>query len=229
MRKLSLLIIFLLPAGFLFAQDPTSGGTGDDGSIRVSTLAGLLRTQLTITPAWSIGGSVNENSGFVSGGRTNVYLHGTAEYYFTERISLRGDGYYFLNKVKTPGGMRTNITGEVGADFHLMKSMAIDPYIGLACGMNYTRIQPMDFSRDGGTTTYHVEIPGHLDPIAGPRVGINFFGQRIFHFFIEAHYLMGTYRPSVGPSLSLNEVRVSAGLGWNWVFTHKEATVRQKI
>lgn len=228
MRKLILLIAGILPAIFLPAQDQPSGD-GGNAPLTTSTLAGLLRTQLTITPAWSVTGSSGNTSGSISGGRTNVYLHGTAEYYFTERFSARGDGYYFVNKNKTPGGMKHNHCVQVGADFHLLKSMSIDPYVGLATGLNLAQVYPMDFYRGPGDTIANYAVPAHLDPVWGPRAGVNFYGQRIFHFFIEAQYLMGAYHPPMGPSLSLNEIRVSAGLGWNWVFTHKEATVRQSI
>lgn len=227
MRKIQLLFALLIPAALLHAQDQPSGG--DDNTVTTHTLAGLLRTQLTITPAWSVTGTSGSHSESISGGRTNIYLHGTAEYYFTERFSIRGDGYYFVNKNKVAGGLKHNHCVQVGADFHLLKSMTFDPYIGLATGINLAQIYPMDFYKSPGDTIANYAVPAHLDPIWGPRVGINFYGQRIFHFFIEGQYLMGAYRPPMGPTRSLNEIRISAGLGWNWVFTHKEATVRHQI
>jgi hypothetical protein len=201
----------------------------ENNSVSTPTLAGLLRTQLTITPAWSITGTSGENSSSIAGGRTNVYLHGTAEYYFTERFSARGDGYYFLNKNKVDGGIKYNHAIQVGASWHLLKNATIDPFIGVRAGLNVAQVYPMDLTNGAGATWEDYKIPAHIDPVWGPHVGVNFFGQRIFHFFIEAHYLVGNYTPAAGPSRSLNELRVSAGLGWNWVFAHKEGTVRGKI
>lgn len=223
MRTRLSLFALLLPATLLFGQDQ-----GDD-AVKMTSLDGLLRTQLTITPAWSVKASSGNSAGSISGGRTNVYLHGTAEYYFTERISLRGDAFYFVNKNKIPAGMIHNHCFEVGSGFHLLKGKMIDPFIGAGAGLNYAQTNPRDFVKAPSTVLVDYAVPGHIDPVWGPRLGVNFFGQRIFHFFIEAHYFMGVYRPSIGPALSLNELRVSAGLGWNWVFTKKEASVRPTI
>jgi hypothetical protein len=195
----------------------------------MNDLQGLLRTQLTITPAWSVTGKSGDQSAAISGGRTNVYLHGTLEYYWTKRFSTRGDAFYFVNKNKINGGMKHNHSLQVGASYHFMKGMAIDPFIGVTGGISYEQIYPVDITRGDGITLLNYPVPGHFDPVWAPRVGVNFFGQRVFHFFIEAEYLMGTYRPSIGPSRSLNEVRVSAGLGLNWVILHKEASVRPGI
>lgn len=222
MRIKALFLSLLIPAAFLFAQDQP------DGPVTVNSLAGLLRTQLTITPGWSLLIGSGNNSGAISGGRTNVYLHGTAEYYLSPRYSMRGDGFYFINKDKSKGGMRENHAFEVGAGFHLLKSMNFDPFIGLGMGMNMGMKGPMDIT-DGSRTLVDFNPGSHIDPVWGPRVGMNFYSQKIFHFFIEAHYFMGTYRPAQGPSYSLNELRVSAGLGFNWVFLKKEGTVRKTI
>lgn len=224
MRTRLSLLALLLPAAFLFGQDQPK-----EEGITMTSLDGLLRTQLTITPAWSVTGSSGDQSKSISGGRTNVYLHGTAEYYFTERVSLRGDLFYFINKNKVPGGMIHNHSFELGSSYHLLKGKMIDPFIGLGAGLNLAQINPMDFTKAPSTVWLNYAVPAHVDPVWGPRAGLNFFGQRIFHFFIEAHYYVGMYRPAIGPTLSLNELRVSAGLGWNWVFLKKQGTIRPTI
>jgi hypothetical protein len=221
MRIRNFIIALLLPAGFLFGQD--------DGTYQKSNLANLLRTQLTITPAWMVTGTSGDNSGSIAGGRTNIYLHGTAEYYFSERFSARGDIFYFVNKDKnTPGGMKHNHCIETGFGWHIWKGSMIDPYIGFSGGLNLAQVYPMDLS-NGTITVIDYNMPAHLDPIWGPRIGCNFYGQRIFHYFVEVHYVMGSYRPPIGPSLSINELRVSVGLGLNWVFQHKEDVIRPNI
>ncbi len=226
MRKLSAFFLLLFPAAILHAQTTPPA---DDGTVSMANLSRLLRTQLTITPGWSVTGFSGNDSASISGGRTNVYLHGTAEYYFTERFSMRGDLFYFLNKNKVAGGMKHNHSLQVGASWHLLKGSMIDPFIGARAGLSLAQVYPMDLRNSATTDWIAYPVKMHLDPNWAPHVGVNIFGQRIFHFFIEAQYLIGSYRPPVGPVLSLNEVRVSAGLGWNWVFTHKEATVRPGI
>lgn len=200
-----------------------------DGPVTVHTLSQMLRAQATITPGWGVtllsgGDSVQS----ITSGRTNVYIHGTAEYYWDERFSTRGDIYYFLNKSSDPGGMKHNHGFQVGASCHLIKGSNIDPFVGLRAGLNYTQVNPMTLS-DGVTTAYNYAMPAHVDPTWAPVIGCNFYGERIFHFFIEAAYMAGYYRPSFRPQFSIEEFRVSAGLGWNFSFYKPVDTVRQKI
>lgn len=219
-----LAILFLGTASIsAIAQDEPTG------PVQVHSLAQMLRTQLTITPAWSMSLISGDNVQSVSGGRTNIYLHGTAEYYWDERFSMRGDIYYFLNKDKAKGGMKHNHGFQVGGSWHLLKGSSIDPFVGLRAGLNFTQVNPMDFSNNLTLTWVDYNVPAHLDPTWAPVVGINFYGERIFHFFVEGAYMMGTYRPAIGPQLSLEEIRVSVGLGWNFSFYKPVETVRQKI
>lgn len=199
-----------------------------DGPVTVHTLSQMLRAQATITPGWSVtllsgGDSVQS----VSSGRTNVYIHGTAEYYWDERFSTRGDIYYFVNKNSDPGGMKHNHGFQVGVSCHLIKGSNIDPFIGLRAGLNYTQVTPSVMT-DGAVSTT-VSPMAHVDPTWAPVIGCNFYGERIFHFFIEGAYMVGNYRPSFAPQLSLEEFRLSAGLGWNFSFYKPVDTVRQKI
>ena len=200
-----------------------------DEPVKMHSLAQLLRLQGTISPAWSVtllsgGDSVQS----VSGGRTNVYAHGTAEYYWDERFSTRADIYFLINPNKDPGGIKHNHGFQVGASCHLIKGSNIDPFIGLRAGMNFTQVQAMPLT-DGVTNALSYGIPAHVDPTWAPVIGINFFGERVFHFFIEGAWMQGTYRPNVGPQFSLEEFRLSAGLGLNFSFYKPVETVRQKI
>lgn len=226
MRNYIVLFASLFSTGILFSQ---AAPPADDNTFAMNDLQGLLRTQLTITPAWSVTGKSGDKSAAISGGRTNIYLHGTLEYYWTKHFSTRGDAFYFVNKNKIDGGLKHNHSIQTGVSWHFMKGMKIDPFIGATAGLSYEQIYPVDIMRGDGVTFQDYPMRGHFDPIWAPRAGVNFFGQHVFHFFIEAEYLIGTYRPAIGPSRSLNEVRVSAGLGLNWVILHKEANVRPGI
>jgi hypothetical protein len=227
MRKYIFLIASTFSVSCLFSQ--TAPPPADDNTITMKNLQGLLRTQLTITPAWNVTGKSGDKAVSIASGRTNIYLHGTLEYYWTEHFSTRGDAFYFVNKDKsTNGGLKHNHSLQVGASWHLLKSMTFDPFIGATAGISLEQIYPVTMTRGDGAS-WEYPAPAHLDPIWAPRVGMNFFGQHVFHFFIEAEYLIGMYRPPVGPMRSLNEVRISAGLGLNWVILHKEATVRKGI
>lgn len=223
MKKIVALLFFGTSALIASAQDQPSG------PVTVHTLAQMLRTQLTITPAWSATLISGDNNASISGGRTNIYLHGTAEYYWDERFSTRGDAYYFLNKSKEKGGMKHNHGFQVGVSYHLIKGSNIDPFIGMRGGLNITQINPMDFNDSLTLTWLDYNVPAHVDPTWAPVVGVNFYGERIFHFFVEGAYMMGTYRPTIGPQLSLEEFRLSVGLGWNFSLYKPVEEVRQKI
>ncbi|MDQ3111544.1 MAG: hypothetical protein M3R17_16780 [Bacteroidota bacterium] len=226
MRKYIFLSAAIFSVSILFSQ---TAPTPEDNTFAMNDLQGLLRTQLTISPAWSITGTSGDKSTSISGGRTNVYLHGTIEYYWTEHFSTRGDAFYFVNKNKINGGLKHNHSLQVGASYHFLKGMTFDPFIGVTTGISVEQIYPVTMTRGDGVTWTDYPAPAHIDPVWAPRVGMNFFGQGVFHFFVEAEYLMGNYRPAIGPTLSLNELRVSAGLGLNWVILHKEAEVRPGI
>ncbi|HET6990601.1 MAG TPA: hypothetical protein VFJ43_04720 [Bacteroidia bacterium] len=227
MRKIIFLFVSVFIVDFLSAQ--TAPPPADNGAVSMANTQGLLRMALTITPSWCIKGSAGNNSGSISSGRTNVYLHGVLEYYWTEHFSTRGDAYYFVNKDKVDGGLKHNHSLQVGCSYHFRKGMGFDPYVGICAGISLVQVEPMDFTRGDGVVQVGYQVPAHLEPVWAPRVGMNLFGQHVFHFFLEAQYLIGTYRPPVGPILSLNEVRVSAGLGFNFVILHKEAVVRPGI
>ncbi len=227
MRKIYFLFASLLAGNFLFSQ--ATPPPADDNSLSMANTQGLLRTQLTLTPSWMMKGTSGNDSTSISSARTNVYLHGTLEYYWTEHFSTRGDIYYFQNKNSAPGGLKKNHSLQVGCSYHFMKGMSLDPYVGVCGGISLVQISPMDFMKGDSTFLPNYQVPSHLDPVWAPRVGMNFYGQHVFHFFVEAQYLMGTYRPAIGPILSINEIRISAGLGFNFVILHKEATVRPAI
>ena len=121
---------------------------------------------------------------------------------------------------------------QVGLSCHLIKGSKIDPFIGIRAGLNLTQRQndtevvPLTSTT---SATINYTPPMHLDPTWAPVIGINFYGQRVFHFFIEGALIQGMYRPNMGPQMSLEEFRLSAGLGWNFSFYKPVDTVRQKI
>lgn len=228
MRKVIAIALFTAAAFSAKAQTAPA-----EEPVTVHTLAQMMRVSATISPAWSVtllsGGDSIQS---VGGGRTNVYAHGTAEYYWDERFSTRADIYFLLNKSDDFGGVRHNHGMQVGASCHLIKGSNIDPFIGLRAGLNYTQTQMTNevipMTPTTNASIYYQPL-GHIDPTWAPVIGCNFYGERIFHFFVEGAWMQGTYRPTTGKQLSLEEFRVSAGLGLNISFYKPVDTVRQKI
>ncbi|GAB4131123.1 MAG: hypothetical protein Fur0041_01130 [Bacteroidia bacterium] len=226
MKKTFITAIATLSCGILFCQEQPAQPQQEYKS---NSHQGTFRTQATITPSWQVGFLTSKGSYLANSGRTNIYIHGTAEYYFTDRFSMRGDAYYFVNKNNVEGGWKHNHSLEIGGSWHLIKEKNIDPYLGLRAGASYTQTYPYSYAMSSSVTWTNYPVTDHINPVAGPHAGINFFGEKFFHFFVEAHYLMGTHRPLYGPVSTLNEVRVSAGLGWNWSFFENKSSVRPTI
>lgn len=231
MKKL--IAIAFLSAALISAKAQTTQPSTGDEPVTVHTLAQMMRVSATISPAWSVtllsGGDSIQSIG---GGRTNVYAHATAEYYWDERFSTRADVYFLINKSADLGGVRHNHGMQVGASCHLIKGSNIDPFIGMRAGLNYTQTQmrsevyPQTLTTNA---TINYTPAGHIDPTWAPVVGCNFYGERIFHFFIEGAWMQGLYRPTMGSQMSLEEFRISAGLGLNISFYKPVDTVRKKI
>ena len=51
---------------------------------------GILSTYITISPSRMLEFKIS-----------NVYLHGNLEYYFDNKISVRGDAFYYVNSLNT--------------------------------------------------------------------------------------------------------------------------------
>jgi hypothetical protein len=222
--------LFILATAFATPLFSQSEGANEDGNFQMTSLAGLLRATATVTPAWAVGVSSNNATlGSATNDKANIYLHGTLEYYFDQHFSVRSDAAYFLNKDKDPGGLLMNHTVQLGIGWHLLKSLNYDPFIGVSSGVSFVRAG--SYTMFAGTDTVGRQVAPNMEivPVWGPRVGFNFFTANVFHFFVEAQYLMGTYRPNGSLSRNMNELRVSAGIGLNFVFLHKEGTVRQNI
>jgi len=159
---------------------------------------GLLRAMATISPGMMTAQSAN-----------NLYLHGNIEYYLDRKISLRGDGYYFLGTAAEDKPFAKNHSLFAGASLHRPTGSHFDPYIGLKTGLSITQ--------NGGP---HILIVGaepetKFNPLLSPHLGINFYGEKVFHIFGEVNYVIGKHFPDHEAATSLGEVRVSFGLGFN--------------
>jgi hypothetical protein len=163
---------------------------------------GLLRAQATYSP------------GFLFESNTShYYLHGNIEGYVSDKLSIAGEGYYFLaNGGTNAGDVIYNHSAFFGSSYHFIKNMN-DFYIGIQPGISITKFT---------NSTFSVISPARgVNPVFSSTIGYNLYFYKYFHFFVQARLIIGKH--NYYPVHSLNEFRLSAGLGFNI------NTIKQKL
>jgi hypothetical protein len=185
------LLLCLLVAGHVQAQQRTDRET--------ISRKGLLRAQGTISPAVML-----------HSGALNIYLHGDAEYHLSDRISVKGDGYYFLG---TQGEdlLQQHHGIFFGAQYHFPLGNFV-PFVGMQPGASYVEthetVQSFDeIEQSHGTSTGIV-------PLLSFTTGFNWYVWRFIHFTGQVRYVHGKHAMTTG-KLPLDELRFAIGLGWN--------------
>jgi hypothetical protein len=164
---------------------------------------GLLRAQATLS-----------DGAMLKAKRSNIYLHGNLEYYIDDRVSVRGDGYYFITELGDDDIIKMNHASFAGLSYHFKTKNHIDPYLGFQPGLSVSQVI-WDTCPEGMLCA----IGSTIDkPVASPLIsgvaGFNYYSQKLFHFFIEARYQHGKHLSEMGV-LPLDELKFSFGLGWN--------------
>lgn len=187
----------LIATMLLAAMTATAQNNGQPEIIR----KGLLRAQGTITPAVML-----------NDGALNIYLHGDADFFVHRRVSIRGDGYYFLD-TQGDGDLKMNHGLFFGANYHFPAGSRFDPYIGLQPGASYVKASKvMPWGEDGADID--VTSTGNIVPNISVAAGFNFYVWKYLHFQVMTRYVHGRHAVPWG-SRSLDEFRFSLGLGWN--------------
>jgi hypothetical protein len=175
---------------------------------------GLLRNEATFS-----------TGSMFSQGVTNVYLQGGIEYYISDNVSIRGEGYYFVTSLGNFQPFAFHHSVMSGASYHFKTKNHFDPYFGLAPGISITAMNvPTGIYCDPGPCTGETMAgKTNIDPLATLHLGFNLYFQRWFHLFMETNYIYGRHFSDY-PAESLSELRFSFGLGWN-IFVLKKPKV----
>lgn len=156
--------------------------------------AGLVKAYATLSPAYDI--SHRESS---------FYAHGCLEAYLENTISWSGEIYLGLGPLnKSNSSHATYHTLFSGINLHHIRSNH-DLYLGIQPGIALSK----SFS-----TTHDLQSSSSLVPVASAVVGYNYFVHRFFHFFVQGRWVLGQYNDA--EYKTLNELRLSAGLGFNF-------------
>lgn len=155
---------------------------------------GLLSAQLSLSPSKMIG----ENE-------SHFYLHGSFEGFISDKISISGEGFYYLGNLSSKESVFDyNHNLFFGASRHFTKNNH-DIYIGLQPGVSITKLNPdvlgLETTKSG------------VNPVFSGVVGYNFYINNVFHFFVQTRYITGEHNYDIHKNLS--ELRFSAGLGFN--------------
>lgn len=154
---------------------------------------GLIRAQLTISPSTMLDYS-----------ESPFFFHGTLEGYLNKKTSLVGESYFYLGNISGESTIFDfNHSTFFGGSYHISQKNS-SFYIGIQPGVSFARIKTQEGESRGNLG---------ISPLFSSVVGYNFFVNRFFHFFVQSRLVLGQHL--YNKPVSLNELRVSAGLGIN--------------
>lgn len=143
-----------------------------------------------------------------------IYLDGNIEFYLDEKVSLRGSGYWFLSSFNGKTPLKLHHSLFAGPLYHFKTKSHFDPYIGLEPGINLGQAGNPCFGDPCLQTLLPYEMEMVATPLISPSIGFNYYGQKWFHLWLSARYIAGRFMDNYN-SASLNEFRISFGLGFN--------------
>ena len=144
---------------------------------------------------------------------TNMYVSGNLQYYVEENISYRGEIWFFLASAGEKNLFKQNSTLFTNFNYHVKTKNNIDPYIGIGPGFSWTQLKEPDNLLLVDNEHQISDYNSNVNPVASLTAGINYY-TKWAHLFIEAKYVHGIHLSDITP-VSLNEIRIAFGFGWN--------------
>lgn len=156
---------------------------------------GLLRGSAAISPGFLLNAPV-----------TNIYVNGKVEYFVEERISFRGEGFWYVDSQQDDSPIARNSQLAFGPFYHWVHGR-LDLALGMEAGISLAQPAiPV-------IATYDPDLLRVLPNVAA-CAGLTFAVWDYFHFFLDARYVHARYTGSNAGTIPLDEVIVSGGLGW---------------
>ena len=138
-----------------------------------------------------------------------AYLTGDIDLFVDRRVSVNGQVWGSVaTTAKDKPGIRANHSVMWGMNYHLTKKGRFDPYAGLTVGAGLVRT-----NYSNGETIER--SPFSLVPLLSAQVGMNYYVGSIFHFFAKVQGVSGVFFTGVPKASRLEELKFTAGLGWN--------------
>ena len=185
---LKILLLLMMP-GFAFAQTKE----------KTYIIDNILMLQATLSPGYL----------FYHNGLWNSYFHCTLECGFDKRVSIRADGSYFLTTQGDYRPFHLDHSLLLGAFYHIPISTKGDFYFGLQPGASIIQQNKYTYN-DSTINNPKIKIA----PIITGAVGVNYFFWKYMNMFFAVKYIHGNHVSQYGKAIPLDEIRISAGLGW---------------
>lgn len=185
-------------------------GTKIGWVISLSLLVGSIFSQTTLDTRKHLAGSTATiATGFQKNNPDmNIYVHGFVYFHPQPKVSLDGEGYWYLGAQNQETLMAENSTLLFGPSFHFAKDGPVDPYVGIMSAVSLV-------SAIDRTSSQPVVGKYSVVPLIAFNVGFKYHFIKWFNIFANAKYMMGTLTENYPTALSLNEFRFSFGLGFN--------------
>jgi hypothetical protein len=145
---------------------------------------------------------------------TNMYVSGNLQYYVEDNVSYRGELWFFLGSNGDKNLFKQNSTLFTNFNYHIKTKNNIDPYIGIGPGFSWTQLkEPESILLVADNNSPISSYLATISPVASLTVGINYY-TKFAHLFLEAKYVHGVHLSDIS-GVSLNELRIAFGFGWN--------------
>lgn len=152
---------------------------------------------------------------------TNMYISGNLEYYIQQNISFRGGVWFFLGSEGMQRPLGNNSSLFTGFFYHFPTKNHLDPYLGFEPGLNWTKLARPDHPENEPEPFNRSAYPVSINPAASITAGLHYYASKWTHLFMEVKYVAGTHISDV-PAVSLGELRVAFGFGFNIWTMRKE-------
>ncbi len=155
---------------------------------------GLLKATATISPSFMMNRNIN-----------NIYVSGELEYLLENKISVRGDCFWYRDSQQDMPFLKENSMIFFGALYHFSKKKH-DLFIGIQPAAILSQPNMLDSS--------FVNYPAQINPGISVIAGYTFYVWDYCNFFLNARYLNTKYVGTSKGQIHLDEIILSAGLGF---------------
>lgn len=136
---------------------------------------------------------------------TNIYVTGDANYFLEDRISLQGSAAWYVGAQQDSTFLKENSRVSFGPVYHFTKG-GLDVGLGFLPGVSLTQLEPT--GQDLPAT------PLKLLPNVSLSGSVTYYVWKYMHFFANVRYVHAQYTSAAITPLPLDELVVTAGLGW---------------
>ena len=139
-----------------------------------------------------------------------AYVNGDVECFVDDRTAVFGSLWASFNMGNDPKGLFANHALFTGINYHFLKPQRIDPYIGLTPGIGLVRAGYSDSLGNLHKTDF-TPIP-----LIAVAAGFNYYIGSVFHLFVKAQFTAGQIFSSLPVEKHVDELKITAGLGYNF-------------